>query len=128
MADVGRDTKTGRLLPGHAPMFFNHKPGSGAGRPKSLKTKVRNALAIAEDKLPQMFLDEIGIAEVMRAKALAGDIKAAAVFHEIRRDFTDRIYGKPSQPLAGLAGRPIEIVVTYEGSGQSAAPGPRGPE
>ena len=99
---AGRDPKTGRLLPGHH--LFGLDKGIVNGKKRTPKRLVKDALALVEDAMPQ-------ILAAMQARALNPrdrDSQRAAEY------LCDRIYGKPSQPLAGLAGRPIEIVVTYE--------------
>jgi len=92
-----RDSK-GRLLPGHSPTFYKHKPGSKAlwnpGRPKTIAGKVRDALAIAEDAMPRIIASMIRTAD-------GQDDSPAAVRQAAREYLIDRIYGKPNQPLSG---------------------------
>ncbi len=103
MAD--RDER-GHFIKGHPAL--NIQPGKNVGgRKKSVAGLYKDALKQIDDALPQLMNEELQIAEVMRGKALKGDIKAAQVFHDIRKDFTDRIYGKPNLPITGAGGLPL---------------------
>jgi len=106
--DMAQRDEKGRFLKGCS--LFGKTKGIKNGRKKTVPGLIRDALKVAEDALPQMFLDELKIANVMKQKALKGDVKAAGVYHDIRQDFTDRIYGKPNQPIGGT-GEPIRLLL-----------------
>lgn len=96
---IYRDNR-GRLLPGHPSTFKQHKPGHNAGRPKTMRREVKDALKIAEDAMPDIITK-------MTHMAKGGNIQAATYL-------ADRIYGKASQPIVGERGKPIIIHVVYD--------------
>jgi len=97
--NTGRDEK-GRYIPGHQSTFDKHKPGHNAGRPKTIKRQVKDALQIAEDAMPD-------IIEKMIEMAKEGNIQAATYL-------TDRIYGKASLPINLESKKPITLHVVYD--------------
>ena len=97
----------GRLKKGHPPTFTGFKPGQNVGgAPKSLKTKIKDALKIAEDAMPQLYLDMIKDAQ---------DPNASIRDRQMCREYlSDRIYGKANQPLSGANGRELVLKVIYD--------------
>ncbi len=91
---VGRDAK-GRMVAGHP--FIPAKPGHKNGRPKAYVTKVKDALLLAEEAMPE-------IIAIMIEKAKAGDVRAGEYL-------CDRIYGKPNQPLSNKDGSKLQSFI-----------------
>uniref|UniRef100_A0A6H1ZYN0 Uncharacterized protein n=1 Tax=viral metagenome TaxID=1070528 RepID=A0A6H1ZYN0_9ZZZZ len=97
----GRDER-GRLLPGHS--LFGKSNGIKNGRKKTLGGEVRDALAIAEDAMPD-------ILKAMIETATGRDNAPANVRQAAREYLIDRIYGKANQPLVGRnEADPIRII------------------
>ncbi len=92
--------KKGRLVKGHP--FLKSQNGIKNGAKKTLKGKVRDALQIAEDAMPQIILGMI-------ARANGGEDCPAAVRQAASEYLCDRIYGKPNLPLTGANGEPIKV-------------------
>ena len=87
-----QDSK-GRFKKGHKAIITPVKPGEKRGHPKSMETKVRDALQIAEDAMPQLYLDMIRDAQ---------DPNASIRDRQMCREYlSDRIYGRPDQPITG---------------------------
>ena len=80
-------SKDGKFAKGHKPIIVKGNCGGKRGRPKTLTTQVKDALAQAEDAMP-------GIIKGMIDRALDGDQKAAEYL-------CDRVYGKANQPMTG---------------------------
>ena len=77
----------GHFLKGHAPTFFHHKPGTIVGRPKEVKTRVKDALSVVEDSMPDIIAAEL-------ACALDPTNKDC---HDARKYLMDRIYGRAKE-------------------------------
>ena len=108
-----RDSK-GRFVPGHPPTFTQHKPGHNAGRPKTIKGEVRDALKLAEDAMPELYLLAIQRA---RGEANCSQAVQQAAFEYL----SDRIYGKPNQPINGGQGVPLQSFVFILPSGDQVS-------
>ena len=107
MVAEGRDEK-GRLVKGHKPTFSGFKPGQNVGgAPKSLTTQIKDALQIAQDVMPQLFLDMINDAQ--DATISARDRQAC------REYLADRIYGRPNQPLTNAGSQPLVVFIIGAG-------------
>ena len=88
MAD--RDSK-GRFLKGCS-LFGKDKPIRN-GHPIGMKRQIKDALKIAEDAMPQLYLDMVRDAQ---------DPNASIRDRQICREYlSDRIYGKPNLPITG---------------------------
>lgn len=97
-----RDKKSGHWLPGHINIPI--KPGNPSGRPKSILGLVRQELGLAEDAMP-----EIIAAMIARA---TGKVDCTQAVQQAAGEYLcDRIYGKPNQPLSGVTGQPVVLVV-----------------
>lgn len=98
-----RDAK-GRLLPGHR-LSPNLKrlTGQKVGRPKTLAGEVKDALQIAADAMPQLYFDMIQ--DALNPKASIRDRQMC------REYLSDRIYGKPNQPLSGTMIHSFEFII-----------------
>ena len=81
--------KNGRFKKGHPPMFREHKPGHNAGRPKTIKGQVKDALKLAEDAMPAIIEEMIKRAQ----NPLDKDCQRASEY------LMDRVYGKASLPI-----------------------------
>ena len=107
MAITGRTAK-GTFAPGHH-LSANLKrlTGQKVGRPKSIAGKVRDALQIAQDAMPQLIQ-----AMISRAQGIEPDGTSVpmAVRQAATEYLCDRIYGKPNQPLTGSGGLVIHLV------------------
>ena len=86
-----RDSK-GCFVKGHP--AYNTQPGKNVGgAPKTLAGEVKDALAIAEDAMPQLYLDMIADAQ--------NPLVSVRDRQMCREYLSDRIYGRPNQPLSG---------------------------
>ncbi len=108
MANI-RDSK-GRLLKGHPRL--NNQPGHCGGAPKTIIGEVKDALKMAENAMPEIFLSMI-----QRARD-SNDPQAQRAAEYL----ADRIYGKPNQPLTGMGGKALEIIVRWDGNRHSDTP------
>lgn len=84
---TGKDSK-GRFVKGHP--FFKSPNGVKNGAKKTIAGEVRDALKVAEDAMPEIYL-------AMIKRALDPHDKDAQRASEY---LSDRIYGKPNQPIS----------------------------
>ncbi len=98
----------GRFVKGHPPL--RAKPGVLCGRPRETKRQVKDALALAEDAMPDIILEMIRRAQDPQDR----ESQRAAEY------LIDRIYGRAKQSHAVGAenGLPLVIKVVYERLGQ----------
>ncbi len=96
----------GHFISGH-PSFIS-KGDSKIGRPKTLKREVKDALAIADDAMPD-------IIRAMIRRANGEDECPVAVRQAAAEYLCDRIYGRPNQPISGANGKALEIIVRWGG-------------
>ncbi len=113
MQQAIRDEK-GRLLPGHPPTFTGFKVGQNVGgAPKSLRTEIKDAHAIAEDAMPDIFK-----AMIARAK---GEVDCPPAVRQAASEYlADRIYGKPNQPLSNAGNMPLIAFIIGLGYSETA--------
>jgi len=82
--------------------YFNKRNGIKNGRKKTVSGKVKDALKLAEDAMPELYMDMVRDAKDPKVPV--------AVRQSIREYLSDRIYGRPTQPLGGT-GEPIRILL-----------------
>lgn len=88
---VNTQDSKGRFVKGHPPL--STLPGRNRGvRPKALTTKVKDALQIAQDAMPQLI-------QAMLKDARDPNI-SANVRQQCREYLIDRVYGKANQPIS----------------------------
>jgi hypothetical protein len=97
MAEAALQDSKGHFVKGH--QFIGNRNGVPNGAKKSLKTEVKNALQIAEDAMPAIFLDMIHDAQ--------SPDTPPAIRQACREYLADRIYGKPNQPLSNAGNMPL---------------------
>ncbi len=91
MIDPELQDEKGRMKKGHP--FIGNRNGIKNGAKKTISGKIKDALSIAEDIMPQLYLDMIRDAQ---------DPNASIRDRQMCREYlSDRIYGRPNQPLSG---------------------------
>ncbi len=73
----------------HDSLFFPARPGA------------KSALQLIDEALPGKVTRYLEVVTVLERQALAGNIKAAAVYHDMCSYLIDRIHGKANQPISG---------------------------
>jgi hypothetical protein len=114
---TGHDEK-GRFAPGHKPIISNRVTGNtGGGRPKLLKTEVKDALKLAADAMPDIIARMIE-----RASGRSGcDTKTEQAAAEY---LIDRIYGKANQPIdIGAKPKFVDLLDRLRGKTGESTPG-----
>ncbi len=113
-----RDSKVKKLpgkpfLKGHAP--FISSDANKIGRPRSMKTEVRDALKIAQDAMP-------GIILAMIARTTDPSVPVS-VRQAASEYLCDRIYGRANQPLSAGEGNRLPTFAFIIPAGYQPMPG-----
>ena len=93
VVDDKDNVDNGRFAKGHP--YYPSKEGNKSGRHKGLKRQVKDAIALAKDKMPEIFA-------MLEREALQGNIQAANILIE-------RVYGKPKQEIDGRFSTSIQV-------------------
>jgi hypothetical protein len=106
--------EAGHFVKGHPD--FVKAAGVKAGRPKEMKRQVKDALAIAQDAMPQIIASMI-----VRAQGGTPDAPVPLNIQQQAAEYLmDRIYGRAKQQteLTGSALGPVQITVVYRDKGE----------